>query len=243
MQKTEKRTHASAHQANSPTCDSTKRTFQIDMSFVGYGCTSEEAKADFYSQVLKKIEADCGCKNGQCDGGVCVPELVDTAEVDAALKCNRVTLERCPGHVGFKCYLVDQPGVSTPHTGRCTCAPATLFFASLPIASSKVQHAVQAHLKAGDLAQALQALREKPRKKQTLPCPYDEIFELDVMNGAGLPKQQIERLLEDYYRSLYQCDDPMVCRLSVVVQLQPPRPGSPADFLALIHIRCSAAPL
>jgi len=101
---------------------------------------------------------------------------------------------------------------------------------------------VRRYLKEGKLAAAVSALRKKGKKKIKLPCPYDEKFELLVQNGANDPPQKIKQLLEAYYRSIYECDDPDICRLWIVIDLKLPPPGVNADFIAVIHIRCSAAP-
>lgn len=105
-------------------CDDTVRNVRIDSTFVGFGCTREEAKNDFFARVLDAISATLRCDDARCDEGLtCIPELVNTAEVEQKLQCNRIRLNRCPNGVGWKCFLQDDPNVATDVDARCTCVP------------------------------------------------------------------------------------------------------------------------
>ena len=110
----------------SASCPDSPRGVTIDSSFIGYGCTLDEAKSDFFSKVLAHAATQLRCDGG-CDTGLkCVAECLDTVQVESQLKTNRIQLSRCrPSGVGWKCYLHDGTTSSQPHF-RCTCVPEAI---------------------------------------------------------------------------------------------------------------------
>ena len=100
----------------SASCPDSPRGVTIDSSFIGYGCTLDEAKSDFFSKVLAHAATQLRC----------VAECLDTVQVESQLKTNRIQLSRCrPSGVGWKCYLHDGTTSSQPQF-RCTCVPEAI---------------------------------------------------------------------------------------------------------------------
>ena len=109
------------------TCNEAPQNVTVDSTFVGYGCTMEAAKGDFFGKVMAQAAQQLRCGQGGCEETrVCVAEILDTAAVELRLTCNRVQLPGCqPGGVGWKCYL-HEAGTSSQIRCRCTCAPRVI---------------------------------------------------------------------------------------------------------------------
>lgn len=98
---------------------------KIDSMLVGFGCTEEEARNDFFGKVLERIRKELKCSERFCDGTfTCAPELVDTRSVEEKVICNRIQRSGCPQGVGWKCFLHDKDTDSTRVPARCTCVPS-----------------------------------------------------------------------------------------------------------------------
>lgn len=105
-------------------CDTRVQTIRVDKDLVGHGSTRQDALDDFFDKVLAKAEAELNC-NGACTDpqSCCSAEIVETAELERLLRCNRVGSKGCPKGARWKCFWADQPGLSTDVKVRCTCVP------------------------------------------------------------------------------------------------------------------------
>lgn len=106
-------------------CTETQRKkVSIDSTFKGYGCTLENAKANFWRKVSDKANDELKCAGCTCpEGEICVPEVMGTEKAEQLLKISRVPLSGCPSGMGYKVYIYDQAGHSTEVDVRCTCVP------------------------------------------------------------------------------------------------------------------------
>jgi hypothetical protein len=101
--------------------------FDIDSSFVGFGCSEQAARNDLFGKVLAKISSELGCDNGPCpDGFKCVAEIVGPSDIELRVKCNRIQISNCPQQAGWKCFLQEASGLATRVRGMCSCAPKSL---------------------------------------------------------------------------------------------------------------------
>ena len=105
-------------------CDTRSQQFSITNTDVGYGCSKEDAARNFFNKLLDRVDATMHCTTSTCNEGDCEPEIVDTAQIELLIKYNRVRVpvsQECPGNQGWKAFVHDQPNLSTPFQGRCTC--------------------------------------------------------------------------------------------------------------------------
>lgn len=110
----------------SVSCPDTPRGVVIDSSFIGYGCSLEEAKNDFFHKLLDQAARQLGCDRGCETGFQCVAECLDTTQIEQQLKSNRIQLPACrPSGVGWKCYLHER-SESSQRQFRCTCVPEVI---------------------------------------------------------------------------------------------------------------------
>ncbi len=106
-------------------CDTRVQTIRLDETIVGFGGKREDAIDDFFDKLLDQSAAQLRCSGGTCPDadGCCVPEIVDTGELERMLHCNRVRHKDCAHGVRWKCFWTDQSTVSTDVKVRCTCVP------------------------------------------------------------------------------------------------------------------------
>jgi hypothetical protein len=107
-------------------CPDNPRNVDVDSTFIGYGCTMDDAKNDFFRKLLNVAAQQLRCDGGCSEGLTCVAECLETAQVEGRLKLNRIQLPACkPSGVGWKCYLHERSTTSQVQF-RCTCVPTTI---------------------------------------------------------------------------------------------------------------------
>ena len=99
---------------------------EIDSSVIGYGCTLETAKNDFFAKLLAKAADTLRCGQGGCEGqSQCVAECTETPAIEQNLKSNRVQMAGCPQGVGWKSFL-HEGNETSQRKFRCTCIPRAI---------------------------------------------------------------------------------------------------------------------